>query len=333
MLAADPAARPPMSDVAHTLAALHSDTAAITAVATLPLSSPPPQKPPPLQPEERASVKSAPAEPAAVAPIPAAVPVPTADRAAGPTERMQPAGPLVAGTTALPLGGGPVDRPPQNRPSASDREPQRRRSAGPLALFAVAALLIGAIILGLVLLGNRDNGSSAKPPATNSSAGSTSPAGSTTASSPPRSTSPASSSAVASTTAPASTTASAPATSASVRPSSSAPTNSAPAGGTPTASELAGAVRNYYSLLPGNTDAAWSRLTAQFQNGRAGGRQSFDNYWASMRQVSVSNVTANPPGTVVATVNYVYKNGKTVSERTTFGLVSENGTLKINSQG
>ena len=48
MLAADPADRPPMIDVAHTLTALHGDSAEHTTVSTLPLSSPPPIKPPPL---------------------------------------------------------------------------------------------------------------------------------------------------------------------------------------------------------------------------------------------------------------------------------------------
>ena len=46
----------------------------------------------------------------------------------------------------------------------------------------------------------------------------------------------------------------------------------------------------------------------------------------------MSDVTGSPPGTVVATVNYTYKDGRKVSEGTTFGLVSEDGILKINSQ-
>jgi hypothetical protein len=35
---------------------------------------------------------------------------------------------------------------------------------------------------------------------------------------------------------------------------------------------------------------------------------------------------------VVATVNYTYDDGHKVSETNTFGLVSEGGILKINSQ-
>ena len=100
----------------------------------------------------------------------------------------------------------------------------------------------------------------------------------------------------------------------------------------PTSSQLAGAIRDYYRLLPNDTDEAWTRLTQQFQNGRAGGRDTYESYWDGMRRVSVSNVVGIPPGTVQATVNYVYNDGRSVSERTTFGMVSEGGVLKINSQ-
>jgi serine/threonine protein kinase len=327
MLAADPAARPPMIDVAHTLTALHSDTAAVTAVATLPLSSPPPIKPPPLQPEQRAAVRPGPAEPAAVAPV--AAPLATAsDLPAGPTERIERAGslgaPAIAGTTALPAPGGPGDRPPVGSWTGDDDgDPDQRRSNGLLAAFAVAALLIGAIVVGIVLLNGRGDGNNASP------GGSTSRSVIQPSSTPASSTRPRS---TASTTSPASSPPASTTTSGSSTSVSASPSNSAPQAGTPSASELAKAIRDYYGLLPDNTDAAWTRLTESFQNGRAGGRQSYDAYWASMRRVSVSNVVGSPPGTVQATVNYVYRDGRSVSERTTFGLVSEDGILKINSQ-
>jgi eukaryotic-like serine/threonine-protein kinase len=331
MLDPDPAARPPMIDVQHTLTALHSDSAAVTAVATLPLSSPPPIKPPPLEPEARAAVQPGPAEPAAVAPVAASVEPSTAAlqaAQASPTERIDPTGPAgrppAAATTALPPSGGPV-RPGRAVPPADD-EDERRGPGGLLAIFAAAALLIGAIVVGVVLLNNRDH-NTAKPPVTSSSTPRTSQPRTTSQSrttaastSPSRTSTKPTSSAPPSTTASQSSAASSPATSASQ------------VSGTPTASELAAAVRDYYSLLPGNTGAAWSRLTSSFQNGRAGGRQSYDAYWGSISRVSVSNVVGNPPGTVQATVNYVYKNGQRVTDRNTFGLVSEGGILKINSQ-
>jgi serine/threonine protein kinase len=336
MLAADPGARPPMIDVAHTLTALHSDTAAVTAVATLPLSSPPPIKPPPLPDRERAAVRPGLAEPAAVAPVIAAA-APAASAAVGPTQRIDRAG-SAPGTTALPAPGGPVDRPPLG-PPVRDRDPDDRSRSGLLAIFAVAALLIGAIVLGVVLLGGRDKGGgNTNPPVAGSPSRSASgPSTSPASSSPPRTSSAASSSVASSSAASSSVasssaaTSSAPASSPASQPATSPP-SSGPQPGTPTASELAKAVRDYYALLPGNTDAAWARLTDSFRTGRAGGRQSFDRYWASVSRVSVSNVSGSSPDTVQATVNYVYKDGRRVSDRNTFGLVSEGGQLKINNQ-
>ena len=315
MLAPDPGARPPMIDVAHTLAALHSDSAsAATAVSTLPLSSPPPIKPPPLAPEDRAAVKPGPAEPAAVAPVLA----PPAQ--AGPTQRIEPAAAVASqpapGTTALPGPGGPGRR---FRPERDDSYRERRRSAGLLPILTAAALLIAAIIVGLILLNNRDDNNTATPPVTSSSRPATSQ--------PPTTPAPSTTAARSTTTRPSS---SAPASRSSASSSPASSASQAP--GAPTASELAGAVRDYYALLPDNTDEAWTRLTSQFQNGRAGGRGTYENYWDSIARVSVSNVVGIPPNTVVATVNYVYKDGRRISERTTFGLVSEEGTLKINSQ-
>ncbi|HEX8768955.1 MAG TPA: protein kinase, partial [Jatrophihabitans sp.] len=318
MLDPDPAARPPMIDVQHTLTALHSDSAAVTAVATLPLSSPPPIKPPPLHPEDRAAVRQGPAEPAAVAPLAAPL-TPESGSAAlaaqAGTQRILPDGPIgrqpAAATTALPPGG--PARPDRDLlPTGDDPYRERRRPTGLLAIFAAAALLIGAIVLGMVLLNDRDQGNNASPPGPSNSASRTSSAPLTTT--------------AASSTPARSTRASSTPPRTSTRPTSSAPASTTPsrssspatsANGAPTASQLAAAVRDYYGLLPRNTDAAWARLTQSFQNGRAGGRQSFEAYWASVRQVSVSNVNGNPPGTVVATVHYVYKNGQRGSERTT----------------
>ena len=274
MLAADPAARPPMIDVAHTLTALHGDTAAITAAATLPLSSPPPIKPPPLPPQRRAAVKAGPAEPAAVAPV-----IGGTATAAGTTQHIERAGPLgttaAPGTTALPAAGAPAGRPPGG--PGGDRDLERHRSTGLLVAFAVAALLIGAIVLGIVLLGGRDGGGPTASP-TGSSSLPASPPGSTA---PPSTTA---STTAASSSAPPSSTASQPS------PSSSPPSSASQA---PSAGQLAKAIRDYYDLLPDNTDEAWTRLTEQFQNGRAGGRSTYDEYWSTIRKVSAKDVEGN----------------------------------------
>jgi serine/threonine protein kinase len=325
MLAAEPAGRPPMIDVVNTLKALHNDSAAPTAVATLPLSSPPPITPPPLAPQDRAAVKPGPAAPAAVAPIAAGLA--GAGASASPTQRIEPSQPLGA-TTALPASGtpaGPGGRGPVLPPGRDDSDRDRRSPAGMLAAFAVAALLIGAIVAGLMLLNDGDGDNTATGPS--STPRTTSQPSSTPASSTPPQTTASASSTPASSTPPQST------ASASSTPPSATPSPSASQGaGAPTAPQLAKAIRDYYGLLPENTAEAWTRLTEQFQNGRAGGRDSYESYWNDIRRISVSNVVGSPPGTVQATVNYVYQDGREVSERTTFGLVSEDGTLKINSQ-
>ena len=45
----------------------------------------------------------------------------------------------------------------------------------------------------------------------------------------------------------------------------------------------------------------------------------------------MSGVTGKPPNKAEATVTYDYKDGRVVRERTAFGLVDDDGTLKINS--
>jgi hypothetical protein len=50
-----------------------------------------------------------------------------------------------------------------------------------------------------------------------------------------------------------------------------------------------------------------------------------------MRDVTVSNVTGTPPGAAEATVTYHYRDGRVVVEDTKFGLVRQDGILKIDS--
>lgn len=102
--------------------------------------------------------------------------------------------------------------------------------------------------------------------------------------------------------------------------------NAGTASGTPVA-----AVQHYYSLLPDDTASAWQLLTSSFQNGRAGGRQSYDNYWGQIRTVTASNVVATGSSSVQATITYTYKTGRVVSERTNFNLVEQGHTWKIDS--
>ena len=104
-----------------------------------------------------------------------------------------------------------------------------------------------------------------------------------------------------------------------------------PVTGTPTAAQLAGAITNYYALVPDDTDGSWSLLTPSYQTSPSGGRKAYEKFWAAVDRVSVSGVTGKPPNKAEATVTYVYKDGRVVRERTAFGLVNDDGTLKINS--
>ena len=88
-------------------------------------------------------------------------------------------------------------------------------------------------------------------------------------------------------------------------------------------------MRNYYALLPGNTDTAWNLLTPRFQQDTAHGRDTYDSYWGSVASVSVSNAVSTGKKDAEATINYVYKDGRHVSERTAFHFKEDGGVLKI----
>jgi hypothetical protein len=95
--------------------------------------------------------------------------------------------------------------------------------------------------------------------------------------------------------------------------------------------QLTAAIVSYYQLVPGNLTLAWNRMTADYQQNHAGGMNGYRRFWQPVAHVTVSNVTANPPDTVQATISYAYQDGHVVTERTRFGLVRQDGTWKIAS--
>ena len=99
----------------------------------------------------------------------------------------------------------------------------------------------------------------------------------------------------------------------------------------PTAAQLAGAITSYYALVPDRRDEAWSRLTSSYQRSPSGGRQGYERFWDAIERVSVARVTGDPPDEAEATITYVYEDGRVVRERTEYGLVEDDGILKINS--
>lgn len=72
-------------------------------------------------------------------------------------------------------------------------------------------------------------------------------------------------------------------------------------------------------------------MTPAYQRYHAGGRAAYQRFWDAISSVSVSNVSAAPPSSVVADLTYVYRDGRVVRERTSYGLVQDGGILKIAS--
>jgi hypothetical protein len=81
--------------------------------------------------------------------------------------------------------------------------------------------------------------------------------------------------------------------------------------------------------MPTGTDQGWQRLTPTYQRDHARGRRNYDRFWGGIDQVQASHVTASAPSTVVATITYDLRDGRVVVERTSFGLVHQDGMLKI----
>jgi hypothetical protein len=203
---------------------------------------------------------------------------------------------LAAEPTAVLAGATPTSSYPVGVPAVAASRPERHW-AGPAlaALVVVAALVIAGVLL------SRHQ----------SSPGTTAQGG--------RSSTPAPS-----TSAPASRTSQ---SSKSSQSSSSASKVTAD----PTAAALAKAIVDYYALLPDNTDQGWQLLTQRYRHDHSLNKHDYENFWASIASVSVSNSTGTAPNSVQATINYTYKDGRVVHELTRYGLVNDGGTWKIDS--
>ena len=103
----------------------------------------------------------------------------------------------------------------------------------------------------------------------------------------------------------------------------------APDDGATTAADLVTAVRDYYRLLPADTDAGWRLLTDRYRATTAGSRGQYQGFWDTIRSVRVSNLAGDSPADVVATVTYDMDDGRTIVERTSYSLVEDDGVLKI----
>ncbi|HEU4999272.1 MAG TPA: serine/threonine-protein kinase [Lapillicoccus sp.] len=235
-------------------------------------------------------------------------------------------------TADLPALEHPVDAPTDRPAAAAVAAPTRRRRRALLALvalFVVAAL----VVAGLVLLRPAPGTDPTTPPAAEGGATATATRSEATGtvtssvtSEPTSEPTTASPTAVAPPPAPAATSAAPPPV---VPPPAPAGGTTVPVSGTPTPAQLAGAVSNYYSLVPGQLDQAWPLMTADYQTRVAGGRQAYQRFWDGFSKVTATEVVGSSPSTVTALITYTTKSGSVIRERTTFRMVPDGGVLKI----
>ena len=215
--------------------------------------------------------------------------------------RTQPQPPAAAPVPARPT---PVTRTAIPPPAVGDGDGSPRRRGLVAGIMALVLLATGALVI--VLLNTSGNGSlngdnAASP---NSNSGGVAPS----RSAPP------------------------------TQPAGSSPTQEGPPSGSQgnggsqaNAEQPQRAITDYYSLVPGNLPAAWSRLTTRYQQSHAGGFTGYQDFWRPVQRVTVSDVSASQDGTVQATIHYSFQDGRVVEELTSFGLVPEDGLLKIDS--
>lgn len=197
----------------------------------------------------------------------------------------------------------PSAEPPESPPPGPDAAPRRGRRTAALigVLVAVGLLVVGGVLL--VGLFQQDGGTVAGPEAEET----------------PQS---------AETTAPESTSA------AESTPPAAEPSTAPPPAETepppPSAEQRAvDTLVSYYSVMPGDLDAAWPMMTADYQVNHVGGREAYDAFWGDVASVAIADVTATGPDSAQATLTYTFTDGRVVQEVTAYRLVDEGGVLKI----
>jgi serine/threonine protein kinase len=230
---------------------------------------------------------------------------------------------------------GPSTTPWPDSPAASAPEglaqhsTKPRRNRGIAAAVAIIALIGVGILIAALLPDDRravdpttvpDQSSSAAPESTEVSSPPQAPAPRASSTQPQDSSPPRDSPRPA-----------APRTKAPAPSRAPSPTTAPTVQGAPTAAQLRRAITSYYALMPGNTDAAWPRMTASYQTNHAGGRQAYQQFWDAVSRITVANVRGMPPRSAQATLTYYFKDGRVVRERTAYGLVNDGGRLRINS--
>ena len=293
MLNRDPNLRPTMPQAQRALRAVESASAQPVPAPTLPITdAPPPFAAPP---EADGSVRDSSVPASSAADSSAAA----SSAAASPTAASSTAASSTAAASA-----------PAPAASAPPPAPRKRLALGERPRRALIAVLAAALLLALggwalaLSLSNHSNSTTA--------GSSTSPSSHAASSSAPGISLQPSKTAV-------SKSSSAPAATASTPPQQSR------------ADTLTATIVDYYHLMPGNLTQGWTWMTADYQQNHAGGWSGYQSFWSQIQRVAASGVTASPPSTVTATIDYYYKNGSHVQERTQFGLVLQQGRWLIAS--
>jgi eukaryotic-like serine/threonine-protein kinase len=65
-------------------------------------------------------------------------------------------------------------------------------------------------------------------------------------------------------------------------------------------------VKDYYALMPNDTDSGWSMLGGEL---KSQSRKDYENFWSTIESVQVSNVTTESPTSVVYNITYVQSDG------------------------
>jgi len=217
--------------------------------------------------------------------------------------------------------------------SASSTQRKRWKQPSVLAGLLLAALLAAGTIAVVASGGDHAAVAAPKPTAVVPSASASHPAASPKSGAAIPSAAGATSAAGGAATSaaakpPAAPTTPAPAT---TPPPSVAPVAASAPGSQDVAAQLTATIVDYYRIVPGDLDQGWGWMSPDYQQNHAGGRSGYDAFWKQVQRVVASDVVATLPSTVTATIDYYGKDGHVTEERTTYGLISDQGRWKIAS--
>lgn len=294
-----------IADAADATDAVETAAAAAGPVAALPV---PDQAAEPAAPQQEAAQAQAAETPEA----PQAEPGTPSDAAEPKDATPEPVSGLESESDSEPGSGSAAAAEPEpasgRRPSAVAAALGDRRRQ--VLIGAVAAAVVAMIVVIALLTTDQGGGGNAgatgaQTPASRSAAASRSP---TPARSP---------------------TAAAPAPTGGSGPASSSPSPSPSP--QDTAQQLSSTITDYYAMMPGNLSTAWNWMTASYQENTAKGYSGYTSFWGNIASVTATDVSAQPPDSVTATITYHEKDGSVITEVTEFGLVLQDGQWKINT--